>query len=638
MCLRGSWRVHRCPSTNMSISPEVLRAPGALAALPAALACLSFNPALAQAQQDALQPVVVTASRFEQQLSDALPHTTVLTRADIERSQAVDLPTLVEREAGLQITRNGGPGTATSLFVRGASTSQVLLLVDGVPLTKQDASGSLSLEQLMLDQIERIEIVRGNVSAIYGSGAIGGVVQVFTRRGEGEPRASVSFAGGSRGTVEASAGLSGKVGATAFSLGMSHYATEGFSAQSPETSPTVNPDDDGYRNRSASLSVSHELAAGHVLGGQMLASDGSVDFDNAFGAAADVHTSRTKLATVRLFSDNRITEGWNSRVSLSRLEDENRTRDNGAFGYDSRYQTRTDMLQWVNQFALSQAWKATAGVERQQQSIDTNDGFGGLYERDRSLDAAFGGINGTAGSHSVQLNLRYDHIEDTGSETTGYLGYGFELGAGFKLIASASTAFNAPPLGYLHAPFFGNPDLKPELARSGELGLQYAAGAQVVRATWFQSKVRDQLQYDFATNRFENIARARNRGVEVSASGQFGDTGWRASLTSQDPIDEATGERQVRRARTLASLSVSQALGAWRLGAGLRYTGSRPDVGSRTLDSYAVLDLTAAWKLTSALSLFARLENAADERYETAYGYNQAPRGLFMGLRWSAGL
>jgi vitamin B12 transporter len=606
----------------MSISPEVLRAPGALAALPAALACLFTQPVLAQAQQEALQPVVVTASRFEQLLPDALPHTTVLTRTDIERSQAVDLPTLVEREAGLQITRNGGPGTATSLFVRGASTSQVLLLVDGVPLTKQDASGSLSLEQLMLDQIERIEIVRGNVSAIYGSGAIGGVVQVFTRRGEGEPRASVSLSGGSRGTMEASAGLSGKQGATAFSVGVSHYATEGFSALDAQKAPGANPDDDGYRNRSLSVSLSQDLAAGHVLGGQLLASDGSADFDNSFGAPADVHT----------------TQAWTSRVTLSRLEDENRTRDNGAFGYDSRYQTRTDMLQWVNHVALSQDWKATAGVERQQQSIDTNDGFGGLYERERSLDAAFGGINATAGAHSVQLNLRYDHIEDTGSESTGYLGYGFEFGGGFKLIASASTAFNAPPLGYLHAPFFGNPDLKPEQARSGEVGLQYAAGAQVVRATWFQSKVRDQLQYDFTSSRFENIARARNRGVEVSASGQFSNTGWRASLTSQDPVDEATGDRLVRRARTLASLSVSQALGAWRLGADLRYTGSRPDVGSRTLDSYAVLDLTAAWKLTQALSLFGRLENAADERYETAYGYQQAPRGLFMGLRWSAGL
>lgn len=622
----------------MPISQVVLRAPSALAAVPAALTCLFINPAHAQSDTESLPPVVVTASRLEQSLHDALPHTTVLTREDIERSQLVDLPSLIEREAGLQVTRNGGPGTATSLFMRGVPTSQMLLLVDGVPLTKQDASGSLSLEQLMLDQIERIEIVRGNVSAIYGSGAVGGVVQVFTRRGHGEPRASVSVSGGSRGTFEASAGLNGKRDDTAFSLGVSHYGTEGFSAQDPEKTPGTNPDDDGYRNRSLSLSLSQDVAAGHTLGGQLLASDGDTDFDSSFGAPADIQTSRTKLSTVRLFSDNRINDSWASRLSVSRLEDENRSHDNGAFGYDSRYQTRTDMLLWVNTLTLAANWSATAGLEHQSQSIDTNDGFGGLYERDRALDAVFGGVAGSSGPHSVQLNLRYDHIEDTGSETTGYLGYGFEIGSGFKVVASASTAFTAPPLGYLYAPFFGNADLKPELARSAELGLQYAAGPQLVRATLFQSKARDQLQYNFVTSRFENISRARNRGLEVSASGQFDNTGLRASFTAQDPIDEDTGERLPRRAKTLASVSATHDVGAWTLGGNLRYTGSRPDIGNQTLDSYVVLDLTAAWKLSPSLNLFARLENAADERYETAYGYNQAPRGLFVGLRWAGGL
>ena len=511
----------------------------------------------------------------------------------------------------------------------------MLLLVDGMPLTRQDASGSLPLEQLMLDQVERIEIVRGNVSAIYGSGAIGGVVQVFTRHGDGAPSATIGVGVGARDTGRLSAALQGASGATRYSLVLSGFHTAGFSALNPQQVPTANPDNDGYRNKSFSLSLSHELAAGHALSLQWQQSDGHTDYDTPFATPTDTQRQDNTLSTVRVASDNRLSSSWTSRVTVYEQRDRAEAVETGMFGSDSRFVTRSQGLSWVNTVDLGADWRATAGAERQHQSIDADDGFGDVYAKSRNVDAVFAGVSGSSGAHRLQFNLRDDHIEGTGSKATGYLGYGYTFAPGWSALASVSSAFNAPPLGYLYAPFFGNPQLKPERARSGEAGLQYAAGGQLVRVTYFDSHVQDQLQYDTSTGMFENVAQTRNRGLEMSARGRVGATDWRASLTSQDPIDESTGQRLLRRSRLLASASVFQRMGRWTLGGNWHASGDRVDLGDKRLGGYGVLDVTAQFKLTEAWQAYARIENVGDVRYQTAYGYNQTPRGCFVGLRWN---
>lgn len=595
--------------------------------------------------QEALPPgqqVVVTATRVEQSAAQTVAHATVIEREQIERAQTADLASLLAREAGLQLSSNGGPGQTGSLFIRGAPSAQLLLLVDGVPFTRQDASGSLGFEHLMLDNIERIEIVRGNVSAVYGSGAVGGVVQVFTRAGGGAPSASAKVEGGSRGSARVAASLRGGSGDTRFALGVSGLRTAGFSAIDTSQVPAANPDRDGYRNASLTLSALHTLAPQHSIGVQVLLSDGQVDYDSAFATPADTQSSRTRIGSLAIWGEHQLARDWRSRITLSHLQDRGRFVESGAFGFSSHYTTTTQMLNWLNTLQLSSTWRATAGLEHQRQNIDTDDGFGGLYDKSRSTNALFAGLTGNSGAHRLQANLRHDQIGGTGSKSSGYLGWGYELRPGFGLRASGSTAFNAPPLGYLHAPFFGNPQLRPENARSAELGLEYAQAAQRLRATLFDSRVRDEFEYDFATNQFGNLARTRNRGLEVSAQGSngnpFGDLEWRASLTSQDPKDANTGAQRLRRSKTLASLSLVQSLAAWKLGADLRHVGARSDVGGVALAAYSLLDLTAQRELSKSLVAFARIENAGDARYQTAAGYHQAPRGFFAGLRWSGGL
>ena len=605
-------------------------------ALLMAAACASLFPHHASAQ--AANVVVVTAARSPQALTDALPHTTVITRDDIEHSQAVDLAALLATEAGVQLASNGGRGTATTLFMRGAPTRQVLVLVDGVPLSRQDATGQVGVEHVMLDQVDRIEIVRGNVSALYGSGAVGGVIQVFTRAG-GTPQASAQLEAGSRGFARGAVQASTTFGRTSLSVGLSGEGDAGISALDPAQVATANPDRDGYRNRSANLDIAHRWSDGHSLGLGLLSVEGRLDYDSSFGTPRDTQRSRTRKELLRLSSIDRIQPGWTSRLAFTSQRDTALYVETGDFGFSGRYRTVVDSLTWGNEVSLGAGTRLTGGLERQHQHIDADDGFGGVYAPSRKLTAAYLGIQSRIGDHDLALNVRRDDVSGLSARNTGRLGWGWHLSPDWTVVASVANAFGVPPLGYLYAPYFGNPSLQAERSRSAELGLQWAVAGQRLRATWFRTRVTDELDYDENTFAFANLARTRNDGLELSYAGQLAGTDLRAGLTAQQPEDAITGQRRLRRSATLASLSASRRLAeGWRAGIAARYAGARPDTGGVDLGAYTVVDLTAQWDINRQWQWFVRIENVGDARYQTAYGYNQPPRGVFTGLRWKAPL
>ena len=600
---------------------------------------LATVPVLAQAASTPvqLQETVVTASRSEQLLTDALPHTTVIGRDVIERSQAVDLPTLLSSEAGFQFTQNGGRGTAATLFLRGSASLQVLVLIDGVPMTKQDTTGSVSLEHIMLDQVDHVEIVRGNVSAIYGSGAVGGVIQIFMRKGQGAPKAFAQVEAGSYGMTRVSAGVSGQAGDTSFFVGVGRHKTSGFSAMNTRQYPNENPDADGYSNTNYNLGLSQTVAPGHSLGLRAEGSDGEFDTDGGgFGTPTDIVKGATKLGTWSLYSHNQMTRDWRSQLTFSQGRDQSiyDARLTG-YPYDSEAVTRSRTLNWTNHVTLG-TWLLTAGAESERQFIDTIDSYATQLNRARDVSSLFAGLSGSVGAHSLQFNLRRDDADGVPAQTTGYAGYGFQFQPAWKLIASVSSAFNLPPLGYLYDPFSGNPALKPETARSAELGLQWAQDKQVVRATLFKTRTDNLMLYDFATWAFSNVSAASNKGLELSYSGKLAEADLRASLTLQDPLDETTGARLIRRARSMASFGASLPLGQWTFGGDLRYTGERPDsVSGPSLPAYALVNLTVRYALTRELALTARIDNLLDREYQTAYGYNQSARAAYVGVVWA---
>ena len=611
---------------------RTLRARNFGMALPA-LSLLSLAFCAAMAQTAPVQ-VVVTASRTEQILTDALPHTTVLGRDAIEQSQLTDLSSLLAREAGFQFTQSGGRGSQSTAFLRGAASLQVLVLVDGMPMTKQDTTGAVSLEHIMLDQVDRIEIVRGNVSAIHGSGAVGGVIQVFTRQGQSGHTGYMTAEMGSLGTSRMNLGTQGKHGDLGYAVSLGTLSTRGINAANTSQTPMANPDADGYRNDNHSVHLSYDLGPDHKVGLRSTHFNGRFDYDSGFGAPTDVHKGTTRIDNNTVYWSGKLNPWWSSRLNYSEATERNTTDTVGSYPYTTQAETRTRLMSWTHQVNLP-AMVLSAGVDHQTQGIEA--GTDGVTEltRQRSANAVYAGLVYSRAAHSAQFNLRHDSVQGVASKESVYLGYGYALNPQWKLIASHATAFNVPPLGYLFDPYSGNPALRPETATTHEVGVQWASGPHRLRSTLFDTRTKDLLLYDMNTWQFSNVSSVKNQGLETSYSGRINATDLSASLTLQDPVNEATGQPLVRRAKTLVSASLSQAVGLLTLGGAVRYTGARPDLsGNPELASFVLLDLTARYALTRDWTLFGRIENATDSHYQTAYGYNQLPRTTTVGLSW----
>ncbi len=606
--------------------------------LVSALACCFAGSAYAQetveSEEKTLEPVVVTASRVEQLQKDAIPSTTVISSETIQNKKLADLPSLLKSEAGIDFARTGGRGQTTSVFMRGVNSRQLLVIVDGVPIQDGNELGTpLILEQLQPDQIDHIEVVRGNVSAIYGSGAMGGVIQIFTKQGTGKPTANVFAEYGSHDTTKIGAGISGKTeGGTSFALSATRFRTDGISAVNTKRYPNENSDDDYDRNLSISASLSQKLNEDHELGVKLYMYDAKFEYDGGgSGIPSQDDWGKSKQWIGSVYSKNRITEDWLSTVTLSQAEHRREyNTENGAWG-DSHnvMKTETSMLQWNNNVSLSADWMMTAGLDAAAEKVK-NDGES--HQRDRY--SAFAGLLGKMGDHNVQANVRYDHVDDAGSDTTGYLGYGYDLTPEWKLLASVSTSFLAPNLYQQYDPYSGNEHLESERSTNYEAGIQYAKDKDLVRLSVFEWHTRnliDYVQTGYYTGEYSNVGRAKNTGAELTAQTEvFGlDVG--STMTWQNPKDRETGDQLDRRAKFFGTLNVSKTCGQWYLGGDLQYTGHRPD-GDHDLGSYTLVNLNARYNVTKEVSLYARIENLFDKEYETAYGYNQMDRAAYVGV------
>ncbi len=609
-------------------------------AIPAVLCALGLH-ASAQAAPPplvVLPPVVVSASTFAQPLVDALPSVSVLTHADIEASGAQNLSSLLQQVAGVAMSSAGGVGQTGNVFIRGFSGPDVLVLIDGMPMNAQDSTGNAYLGNLLASQIERVEIIRGNVSAIYGSGAIGGVVLITTRRQHG---ARVSVGAGSHGTESATADAGASIGSVRIDGGFSRYVTQGIVSQDPAASG-LPAQSDGYRNNTANLRIREQLAPHQSLGLVAFQSDGQYTYNNA---TAD---GRTRQQILGIDADNRLAANWQSHLQLATQS----TKDEGSdpsYGSVYGYRTRIDKLGWRNVVRLSGGWIATGGLEAQRQSISSS-GTGGIPSESRGADALYVGIDGIVDGNQWQANLRHDKVGGYAGENTFYLGWGRAIGAGFKLVANASTAFNAPPLGYLYYQVPGlygtlpSPGLRPEKAHSVEAALQWSHGAQYLRASLFQTRATDQWSYVTVDpqqfiGQFRNLASTRTRGLELSAHGSSGAWKWRANLTEQDPVNTSAGATNTALplvAHTMANAGVARRLLGTLVQADLRYSGPRysPYPGL-LLGSYAVVGLQASRAINRHWSWSLRVDNLLNRSYATNYGYRTMPLGVFFGLSWT---
>lgn len=590
-----------------------------------------------------LDMLIVTPTRMPQPLNKTIADTTVLNEQEIRDSGAPDVPTLLRSLPGVEVVQSGGLGSVSSIFMRGTNSDQVLILLDGVRIDSA-TTGTTALEHIMLDSVERIEVVRGNDSSLYGSEAIGGVIQIFTRHGTGAPAFNASAGVGSHDTRHLAAGFSGDVNGTSFSVNAGKVRTAGVSALNPLLVPGANPNNNGYDNNTLDAQVKHVLNADHALSASLFSTRGNTSFDNPYNpSTTDVNNTVANIDKLSLSSDDQLSALWHSQVRLAQGLDDSHTYLNGALAY--RYQTRNNQLTWQNNLKIADSQHVDLAAEYLGQSVSSDT----LYtQTSRTVNSLLGGYVGDFGAQQVQFNLRQDNYSDFGTANTGLFGYGWQFAGALRFTASIGTAFKAPTFNDMYYPlqnygaygsYVGNPNLRPERSQNREAGLHYAANGQRVDAVYFDNRIRDLITPDnlFAGSVI-NIDQAQIIGQELSYAGEFGNTRLKASATLQKPRDTATGQILLRRAREYGDLAASHDLGAWKMGAEVRYSGTRQDFDLNgnpvTLSGYQLFNLTAGYKIDRNFNLSMSLDNLFNRDYSEAYGYNTLGRTLSVGLNY----
>jgi vitamin B12 transporter len=579
-----------------------------------------------------IAPVVVTAARMPQPLDRLTADVTVLDAADIARSGAQGLAELLQRQPGVEIVQNGGPGGTTGVFLRGANRGHTVLLVDGQRVASASV-GAPSFEAVPLDQVERIEILRGPASSLYGADAIGGVIQVFTRRA-GDATVRVTAGYGTHDTRTLAAGGSLVLGALRVGVQAGGRRSDGFDATNDRASDFArNPDRDGYDSEDVSANATLELAPGHEVTASVLRNRLDAQYDG--GPGFDDRTLTT-LQTWQVQTRNRVTERWTSRLAIGETRDDSVSRT--AFG-DFGFLTRQRQLQWQHEVDVRDGSIALA-YERREESVDEDNGFAVTQRRTNAI-LAVGQF--ARDGHAVQANLRRDDSTQYGGRTTGAVSWGWAFHPQWRATAGYGTAFKAPSFNDLYFPGFSNPDLRPERSRSVEAGLRWSrAGGDVRTAagiTAWRNEVRDLIvfQCDAAFACLpQNVSDATLTGATLVLELDGRHTAVRASVDLQDPKDGATGLMLPRRARRHGVVSVTHAVGEVRLGAEIVASSHRFDDAEnlRRLGGYAVVNLTADWTVGKGVSVLARVDNVADRDYELAAGYSPGGARAFVGLRF----
>ena len=585
----------------------------------------------ASANDDA--SVVVTATRTPERVGSLLADVSVLDRAALDRATGRTLVEVLSQLPGLQFSSNGGLGKLSSLFIRGLEARHTLLLVDGVRVGTATV-GTPSLDNLPLESIERIEIVRGPMSALYGSDAVGGVVQIFTQRGQPGLQARARLAVGSAGYGQASAGLGWAAGAFDAAVQVQHTETRGFSATNSKAQfGGYNADRDGFKQDGGNLRLGWQIAPNLRADVLALESKGRSGYDDGPGTDAQAGV-RTAVKSAQL--SGRVTPGWQTKLSVSRSTDVYDTLSSAsAFSTLGPIQTTQEQVSWENRIAAP-VGSVLVLAERLLQQVSK---AGSQYTVvERHINALALGLNGSAGSHLWQASVRRDDNSQFGGQTTGAAAYGFALSPDWRAGLSYGSSFVAPSFNQLYFPGFGNPNLLAEQGRQAEANLRWTTGAHSLRAALFQYRIRGYISSGPAPI---NIPRTRIEGLSLGYEGQWQTLRLAASLDHVDPRNATPANANFdkllpRRASNAVKAAADLPLGDWTVGASLTAFSHRFDNAANTLrlGGYGTLDLRADWALSREWALGLRLNNVGDRVYETAYGYNQPRRETYLVLRY----
>ena len=624
---------------------------------------LSTWTAHTHAQESFAPDAVVSAARTTQAVTDALPSTTVITRADIESATVSDVVSLLRQQVGVSVRQSGTRGALSGISIRGGEPKHTLILIDGVPLNNLSA-GTTPLEQVPLALIDRIEIVRGNVSALYGSQATGGLVQIFTRKTLMGNQADVRVAIGDKRQKQASTQLSMGNDKVQLTAGVAHEEVRAVSAQN---APYANPDKDGYRNNSGNIQFKFTPNERNEFGVRFYESRGRNEYDSEFGTH-DLKVNKTREQQMAIFANNQISERWSSALQLSQLTDvSDDYTQSSSVNNQEHFETKTQNISWQNQFNLDHA-TAIVGLSLMRQKLNSTSDY---TEHQRTTKSAWLGYVLDKNQHHLQLNARYDDLSNVGQYTTGAVNYGYDITPKWRVFGGYSNGFLAPSFNdlfmrmrdsgsyqyydnqnNLHTAYWaynysGAPNLKPEQSIYSQVGIQFSDNDRGARLTYFDTRYRNKITYQ-ETNTYPsvdeqvtdgsmvNVDKARTKGVEWH--GWFNRNGWHfdTGLTYQEVRNRATNEILIRQPRVLANIGVGKVWGKWQTQVDWQAQSKMKDgfLGSLNVTGFGVLNTSVSYQARKDLKIGVTVGNVFNRRYEPLAKYNSMPRNFLFSVNY----
>jgi len=596
-----------------------------------------FNSQLqAQETPQNLPDIVVTATRTETAKNKLAAGATVYTRKDIERLQAKTLPELLSGSTGIDITQSGGYGKTTSVYMRGTNSDHVLVLIDGIKVGSVTA-GTTPFEFIPLDQVERVEIIRGPQSSLYGSEAIGGVIQIFTRKGgqQDKPCVTLDAGGGSYDTYRASGTVSGKWKNSWYTLASAQFGSQGFNAQQLTPGPFgVNqPDKDGYLNTALNARLGHRFDNNAEVEAFFMRAEGKTEYDGNF-------QNKTEFVeqVVGTTASVNIVENWRSILRLGQSRDDgDNFAPSGAFS--SKFNSTRWNASWLNEVALSDAHQLVIGSDYRLDQADSSTAYNETSRYDAGIFTEL--HSRFLDAHFINASIRGDKNEAFGEQVTGNFGWRYNGNYGISPFASFGNAFKAPTFNQLYFPGFSNPSLKAEQSTSFEAGL---AGNH----DWMQWELRsyhtnvDNLIVNVTNpttflSSPENIGKAQIDGIEAEIGTQL--MGWNSKLNMNllSPKNRESNMRLPRRAEKTLSYDLSRSFGQFDLGAKILAQADRFDdaLNKTKVAGYVTVDLRSTYHLNKNWALSAKLNNLLDKNYQTVNTYNTADRNFFLSIHYN---
>lgn len=607
-----------------------------LAAVPALAQDASSSPANTT-DEARPTPIVVTANRQPTPITQVGQSVSVVTREDIDRIQPIAATNMLARLPGVSVSNSGGFGQPSSVFIRGADNAQSLVLIDGVRINDPgDVGGGFDFGALTIGQFDRIEVVRGSSGVLWGSRAIGGVINFITERPTDEWHARAQAEYGWRNTRQVGGSAAGKIGPVGLTLGGNWLKSDGYSAFDERLG---GKEKDGYESKSANARAEVELVSGLTVDAGGYWTKANYGYDNTGADALNEGLKRDALgyANIRYAGlDGKL----NARLGYG-LTDSHRISDDAVYGpYTTK--GRTERFEGQVSYAPVEQASVLLGAETEKQKF--SDSYG---SRDStSLDSVFANLT-VRPVQSLTLNggVRYDDHADFGDKTTFAANGAWAIGSGVNPIvirASYGEGFKAPSLYQLYTNG-GYRALKPETSRGWDLGgdIPFALGQGHFTITVFDRKTKNLIDYDYTQYNYYNVGRARSKGLELGmqvANWQGFDLN--LAYTYLEATNEDTGKQLARRPKNNFTASLDRTFkvnqfGGLKLGADLRVGGGRYDDAANAywLDGSVVVNVRAALAVTRNVEVYGRIENLFDEHYEVVRYYGTPGRGAYAGVR-----